>query len=385
MSRPAPAGAASLVAQRILVRYAKRGRMRFASHRDIARAVERGVRVAGLPVAYSAGFSPHPKISYLGGAPTGAASEAEYLEISLTGERPVGETASRLDDALPDGIDVIEVSELTGSGGGPRLEASVWQVALPGVARAEAARAVQAFLAADSVTIDRLTSKGTRRLDARAAVLSCELDQHAPATDAGCIIRIIVQHQTPVVRPDDILAAFSRVAALAPSSPPVATRLAQGPLGSDADGFQLPGRGTAGIPTTATCPGAGGAAAVGTAAAEPVTERSAAVRPPAGSPALGSPVAASPAAGGPAVGATAISPAVPESAYEQLPRGAESRETGASARERDGRLPGCSRPSETSQNTRPTRQQTLATSQAPTRGAGPQATASGCSGVPGGR
>ena len=58
--------------------------MRFASHRDIARAVERGVRRAGLPVAHSAGFSPHPKISYSGGAPTGAASEAEYLEISLT-------------------------------------------------------------------------------------------------------------------------------------------------------------------------------------------------------------------------------------------------------------------------------------------------------------
>jgi radical SAM-linked protein len=339
--------------------------MRFASHRDIARAVERGVRVAGLPVAYSAGFSPHPKISYLGGAPTGAASEAEYLEISLTGECPVDETASRLDDALPDGIDVIEVSELTGSGGGPRLEASVWQVALPGVARADAARALQAFLAADSVTIDRLTSKGTRRLDARAAVLSCELDQQAnPASDAGCTIRMIVQHQTPAVRPDDILAAFSQVAALAPSSPPVATRLAQGPLGSDAGGFQLPGRGAAGIPTTATCPGAGGAAAVGTAAAEPATERSAAVRPPEGSPALGSPVVASPAAGGPAVGATAISAAVPASAYEQLPRGAESRETGTSAREHDGRLPGCSRPSETSPNSKLTRQQALAAAQA---------------------
>ena len=50
----------------------------------MARAMERGVRRAGLPVAYSAGFSPHPKISYSGGAPTGAASEAEYLEISLT-------------------------------------------------------------------------------------------------------------------------------------------------------------------------------------------------------------------------------------------------------------------------------------------------------------
>ena len=95
--------------QRLTVSYAKRGSMRFASHRDIARAVERGVRRAGLPVAHSAGFSPHPKISYSGGAPTGAASEAEYLEISLTRGLDPGTVRDRLDAALPDGIDVIEV------------------------------------------------------------------------------------------------------------------------------------------------------------------------------------------------------------------------------------------------------------------------------------
>src|SRR6266436_7556038 len=106
------------VVQRVIVRYAKRGRMRFASHRDIARAVERGVRRAGLPVAYSAGFSPHPKISYAGGAPTGSASEAEYLEISLTGVCAGPDVRDRLDAALPDGIDVIEVLELADAPGG---------------------------------------------------------------------------------------------------------------------------------------------------------------------------------------------------------------------------------------------------------------------------
>jgi len=84
--------------------------MRFASHRDIARAVERGVRRAGLPVAHSAGFSPHPKISYSGGAPTGAASEAEFLEISLTACLDPDLVRVRLDEALAAGIDVIEVA-----------------------------------------------------------------------------------------------------------------------------------------------------------------------------------------------------------------------------------------------------------------------------------
>src|SRR6266568_681272 len=113
MARAAPAGPPPApVAQRLVIRYAKRGRMRFASHRDIARAVERGVRIAGLPIAYSAGFSPHPRISYAGGAQTGTASEAEYLEIALTGPCAAADVRDRLDAALPSGIDVIDVFEM---------------------------------------------------------------------------------------------------------------------------------------------------------------------------------------------------------------------------------------------------------------------------------
>ena len=66
---------------------APRGPLRFASHRDLARALERALRRAQVPMAFSAGFSPHPKISYIGAAPTGAASEAEYLEIGLADRR----------------------------------------------------------------------------------------------------------------------------------------------------------------------------------------------------------------------------------------------------------------------------------------------------------
>src|SRR5436309_9026526 len=85
MSRAAPdlTGRPTEIVQRLRIRYAKRGRMRFTSHRDVARALERALRRAALPMAYSAGFSPHPKVSYAGASPTGVASEAEYLEIGL--------------------------------------------------------------------------------------------------------------------------------------------------------------------------------------------------------------------------------------------------------------------------------------------------------------
>ena len=220
------------VVQRLIVRYAKRSRMRFASHRDIARAVERGVRKAQLPIAYSAGFTPHPKISYAGAAPTGTASEAEYLELSLTEVRVVAEVRDRLDAALPDGIDVIDVTEAAGSLGAMTFEASQWDVVLPGVGLDEAAAAAEAFLAGESVPVERLTSKGIRRMDARAAVVTMQADRGAAASrNAGyAILRMVVRHVTPAVRPDDILTALGQVAGLAPASPPMVTRLAQGPL-----------------------------------------------------------------------------------------------------------------------------------------------------------
>ncbi|MDR1152151.1 MAG: TIGR03936 family radical SAM-associated protein, partial [Bifidobacteriaceae bacterium] len=67
MGRRQPEGPAPPpVVQRVVVRYAKRGSLRFCSGRDVGRAFERAIRRAGVPIAYSAGFHPHPRISYLG-------------------------------------------------------------------------------------------------------------------------------------------------------------------------------------------------------------------------------------------------------------------------------------------------------------------------------
>jgi radical SAM-linked protein len=226
---PAPAP----VTQRLRVRYAKRGRLRFTSHRDITRAVERAVRRAGIPVAFSAGFTPHPKISYLGAAATGVASEAEYLEIGLTDARAPARVRADLDAALPDGLDILDV--VTATGGttlADRLQASTWLVRLDGVAPDTAERAAAAFMAAEEIEVERLTKKGWRRFDARPAVSAFELDRRAGTTTdhSYAILRMVVRHLTPAVRPDDVLAGLREVADLAPPSPPMVTRLAQGPL-----------------------------------------------------------------------------------------------------------------------------------------------------------
>ncbi|TYB47124.1 DUF2344 domain-containing protein [Nonomuraea sp. PA05] len=222
--------------QRLRVRYAKRGRLRFTSHRDISRAVERAVRRAGIPVAYSAGFSPHPKISYAGAAPTGVASEAEYLEIGVTTPCDPGQVKQSLDESLPSGLDVLDVVEAGQGGLADRLEVSDWEVRLPGADRELAEVAVQKFLAEGTVEVERLTKKGPRRFDARQAVLRLTVSEGTDRTAAQvrgepCVIlRMVVRHMTPAVRPDDVLTGLRLVADFAPPVPPEVTRLAQGPL-----------------------------------------------------------------------------------------------------------------------------------------------------------
>jgi radical SAM-linked protein len=226
--------------QRLRLRYAKRGRLRFASHRDFQRSLERALRRADVPMAYSAGFSPHPRISYANAAPTGAASEAEYVEIAVTARCDPQRLRAALDAALPPGLDVLEVVEARTPSFADRLEASLWSVELPGVAPDDAAAALRAFLAASEVQVQRLTKNGMRTFDARRAVVGAEVARGAPAAGlAGspqvmggpcAILQLVVRHTTPAVRPDDVLAALRSHAQLAPPSSPRMTRLAQGPL-----------------------------------------------------------------------------------------------------------------------------------------------------------
>lgn len=237
MARRAPEGPPPPpVVQKLRLRYAKRGRLRFTSHRDFARAFERALRRAEIPMAYSAGFSPHPKISYVGASPTGVASEAEYLEIGLAREMDPARVRDALDAVLPDGLDIDEVV-VAGPGSLPeRMHASLWRIELRGVDESTAASAIEQFLARDEVLIERMMKSGRRSVDIREPVLRASVTSVAEdATGGGrAILTLVVRQVTPTVRPDDVVAALRDVAGLAPDGPPIAVRVAQGPL--DAQG-----------------------------------------------------------------------------------------------------------------------------------------------------
>jgi radical SAM-linked protein len=222
--------------QRLRVRYAKRGRLRFSSHRDFSRAFERAVFRARVPMAYSSGFNPHPRISYAGAAPTGSASEAEYLEIALAEVVDPDSVHTALEEALPDGLDVLAVVEAKGGSLADQLEASRWLIDLA-ADPAEAAAAVERFLGEPEVVVERMTKKGLRTFDCRAAVVSMGA---GPAAGGGARLDVVLRHGVPAVRPDDVLTGLRAVTGLEPGESPLMTRQSQGRLtadGSVADPF----------------------------------------------------------------------------------------------------------------------------------------------------
>lgn len=226
--------------QKLRLRYAKRGRLRFSSHRDFQRALERALRRAGIPMAYSAGFSPHPKISYANSAPTGVASEAEYVELGVTAQCDPDKVRESLNAALPPGLDIEDVVIGHGSDFAHRLQASLWLVEIDAEASVIQA-AIDALVATEEVLVERMTKSGKRVFDARAAILSLQiardptldptLDPTPDHVPNGCVIlHMVVRHVTPSVRPDDVLAALKKAGELVPRKPVRVTRLAQGPL-----------------------------------------------------------------------------------------------------------------------------------------------------------
>jgi radical SAM-linked protein len=94
------------------VRYEKGAAARFLSHLDIVRVVLRALSLSGLPVVFTQGFNPHPKLSFGPPLPVGATGEAEFFDLELTRSFSAAEVEAKLGAGLPDGIRLKSVSPL---------------------------------------------------------------------------------------------------------------------------------------------------------------------------------------------------------------------------------------------------------------------------------
>jgi radical SAM-linked protein len=91
------------------VRYSKGRRLRFLSHLDVARNLLRALAASGLPVVYTRGFNPHPRVSFGPPLPVGTTGEAEFLDFELSRDVARDEIEARLAQGLPEGLDVRSI------------------------------------------------------------------------------------------------------------------------------------------------------------------------------------------------------------------------------------------------------------------------------------
>jgi len=165
---------------RIRIRFSKRGKIRFTSHRDVARIWERALRRAELPIAYTEGYSPRPKLSFGLALSTGYESNGEYLDVTLRqapGDVELHELPRRLAPALPEGIEVQAVVVLPA--GSTSLQQAVtsctWHVEVGAVLPASVAHATAAALAAPDLVVTRQRKGRSVTDDVRPAILNAEV------------------------------------------------------------------------------------------------------------------------------------------------------------------------------------------------------------------
>jgi radical SAM-linked protein len=178
-------------APRVRIRFSKRGKVRFTSHRDVARIWERALRRAAVPIAYTEGFSPRPKLSFGLALSTGHESEGEYLDVALR-DAPdplaVERLPALLDPALPAGIAVQAVTALPA--GAVSLQQAVtsctWHIEVGDLAPPDAAAGVARALAAADIPLTR-ERKGQRVTDdVRPAIL--DLRVLGPVTEPRALL-----------------------------------------------------------------------------------------------------------------------------------------------------------------------------------------------------
>jgi radical SAM-linked protein len=97
------------------IRYTKEISLKYLSHLDLIRAIERAARRAQLAVAYSEGFHPHPKFSFGPALAVGISSSDEYFDLELTRDWEPESMREALNRSLPEGLRILAVKQIAGN------------------------------------------------------------------------------------------------------------------------------------------------------------------------------------------------------------------------------------------------------------------------------
>lgn len=194
------------------LKFSKNGKIRFTSHRDVARIWERSLRIANVPMVYSEGFSPRPRISFGLALPTGYESDGEYIDIRLDDDRPLqfglDELPMVLNEVMPLGIQVAELVILEART--PSLQQAVtscvWDIAVKQPI-AQLKEWTQQVLDAPTIVVTRERKGKAVTDDIRPFIHALEVKPAATA-GSGSLLCAELGTQPRSLRPSELLTAL---------------------------------------------------------------------------------------------------------------------------------------------------------------------------------
>ena len=200
--------------QRLRIRFVKGDAIRFSSHLDLARAWARSLRRAGVPLAYSQGFNPRPRVQLAAALPLGHTGLAELIDLWL--ERPVEIDAlgPTLAAALPAGLSVDSITgvDLREPALQSRVVAAAYRVTVESPELREAVEArIAALLLSEHCPIER---RG-KRVDLRPLIERLSLETE-PGSDGELVLSMrLAAGPEGSARPEEVLQALGLTGAFA--------------------------------------------------------------------------------------------------------------------------------------------------------------------------
>lgn len=203
---------------RIRLAYRQEGPARFLAHLDVMRLFERACRRAGLRLAYTQGFNPHPKMGFAAPLPVGMNGAREYVDLELETETPAADVSAALARQLPEGLTVLGARAV--DAGGSHLMGLLGRAHYRVSGRAAGGEewdeerlhgAIERLLGRAEVFVTRQTGKGIKKKDIRPGIRSLR------ARIDGETVTLTMELAAGSggnVRPDEVLQALREEAGL---------------------------------------------------------------------------------------------------------------------------------------------------------------------------
>lgn len=153
---------------KIRIKFEKGEPVKYISHLDMMRTFERAFRRAALPLAFSQGFTPHPRIVFASALSVGVTSSGEYMDVELEEEMAVEDVARRLNLALPEGLKILRVDLAEGRWDLSQINDALYTVKISADATSqEIDDAIKKLMAQDQIIMDKVSKGKKRKVDIR--------------------------------------------------------------------------------------------------------------------------------------------------------------------------------------------------------------------------